>query len=214
MPRATILRARGLMATMQPNAFSSATQPRRLSKCKRRLSKEGLSLKVFDCYRPERAVKAFLDWAKRPDEPASQKRFYPNLGKGELVQRGYIAARSSHSRGVAVDLTLARLPAAPQRSLRPHEPYGACTGPAESRAPDNGLDMGTSFDCFDEASWLTATNLSPTQIHWRKHLKKVMAQFGFASYAKEWWHFTFTRAKAGPAIDVPIRSPGVPNGRR
>ena len=77
------------------------------------------------------------------------KRFYPALEKRSLFALGYIAAHSAHSTGTAVDLTLVQLPPPPAPRLRSARAYGPCTAPAAERAPDNSLDMGTGFDCFD-----------------------------------------------------------------
>ena len=113
------------------------------------LAQENLGLKVYDCYRPTRAVRAMEAWAHDGDDSEATKRFYPALHKRNLFRLGYIAAQSKHSTGTTVDLTLIRLPAAPAPAFDPAARYGPCTGPAAKRAPDNSIDMGTGFDCFD-----------------------------------------------------------------
>ena len=123
------------------------------------VSAKGLTLKVYDCYRPARAVAAFVAWAKLPDDPKAKAIYYPNLTKSALFP-DYIATRSGHSRGATLDLTLAA------RSLRSREAETetASRTPAprrkKSQAPDGSLAMGTSFDCFDVKANTAAPGLS------------------------------------------------------
>jgi D-alanyl-D-alanine dipeptidase len=166
------------------------------------LARESLSLKVYDCYRPTRTVRAFARWAQTPDEKRS-KRFYPNLDKRRLFALGYIAPQSAHSTGNAVDLTLVKLPVAPLPPFDRDAAYGACTGPAAQRAPDNSLDMGTSFDCFDIMSH-TASAVTPDKRRWRDALIAAMRRRGFHNYCREWWHFSF--GMRGLPFDVPIEA--------
>ena len=112
------------------------------------LAKENLSLKVYDCYRPTRAVAAMARWAADPHAMPDTRRFYPGLRKGRLFALGYISGHSAHSRGLAIDLTVVPLKAASAAAFDPGKRYGPCTAPAADRAPDNSLDMGTGFDCF------------------------------------------------------------------
>ena len=123
-----------------------------LKRVQAELAGRNLSLKVYDCYRPKRAVQAFVQWANDGNDGAATKRFYPRLNKSELFAQRYISSASGHSRGNAVDLTLVQLPAKPQAAFDPKRTYGDCSGPAEHRAPDNSVDMGTGFDCFDARS--------------------------------------------------------------
>jgi len=110
-----------------------------------------LSLKVYDCYRPQRAVQAFVDWVKNPNGKGV-KRFYPNVARRDLISFGYIAAASAHAKGAAVDLTLVPLPRKPVAVIEPGATYGPCFAPKAEREPDESLDMGTTFDCFDHLS--------------------------------------------------------------
>jgi zinc D-Ala-D-Ala dipeptidase len=107
-----------------------------------------LALKVYDCYRPRRAVRAFVDWAKNPNSKGLD-RYYPRTSRADLPKLGYIAAVSGHSYGIAVDLTLIPLPRLPTPPITPNTAYGPCIAPKAEREPDESLDMGTSFDCFD-----------------------------------------------------------------
>ena len=164
---------------------------------------ENLSLKVYDCYRPTRAVRAFMRWANDGAREAPTKRFFPALEKRTLFASGYIAATSAHSTGSAVDLTLIQQGAAQAPPFDPRRIYGPCTGPAGERAPDASLDMGTGFDCFDERSHTASRANTPEQKRWRALLVAAMRAHGFHNYFREWWHFSFG-PRGGPAYDFAI----------
>ena len=123
-----------------------------------------LVIKVFDCYRPVRAVMNFVRWARDPNDQAEKAEFYPNVDKRTLFRDGYIASRSGHSRGSTMDLTLAT-------------------------ADGHELDMGTPFDLFSPKSWSDAS-VTPEQHANRMLLAAAMRRRGFRGYDKEWWHFT------------------------
>jgi D-alanyl-D-alanine dipeptidase len=148
------------------------------------LKAKELGLKVYDCYRPERAVASFVAWTKEPDDPAAKAIYYPNVPKGELIP-DYIAARSGHSRGAAVDLTLVPLGS----DLKDSPESGPCTAPQGSEAPDGSLAMGTTFDCFDFKSGKLASNYTAEQNANRNTLRETMQAHGFKDYFSEWWHF-------------------------
>jgi zinc D-Ala-D-Ala dipeptidase len=135
-----------------------------------------LTLVVFDCFRPIRAVDDFVAWTRQGG--STDPRWYPKVKRGDLIAEGYIGERSSHSRGSTVDLALAPLDAAPA-------PDSDCG--AEGMA---ALDFGTGFDCFDERSRTTFSPLASTAIANRKELVELMQAQGFRNYSREWWHFT------------------------
>lgn len=168
------------------------------------LATSGLGLKVYDCYRPERAVRNMMQWATdgRPGTPT--KRFFPKLDKSTLFALGYIATVSAHSTGNTIDLTLVEAARAPVAAFDPAASYGACTDPVAQRSPDDSLDMGTGFDCFDTLSHTASPGLSPEQRHGRATLLAAMGKRGFTNYFREWWHFTF--GEASGRYDVPIRA--------
>jgi D-alanyl-D-alanine dipeptidase len=178
-----------------------------LARVQQALKAHQLSLKVYDCYRPRRAVRSFVAWVRDEasgDDPLL-KRFHPRVERRELISLGYVAAASRHSHGDTVDLTLVELPGPPSPPrFRRDAQYGACTGPAKERAPDSSVDMGTGYDCFDPLSHTNALGITPAQRRWRKMLVEAMAQQGFRNYFKEWWHFTLSRPHAGSSFDVPI----------
>jgi D-alanyl-D-alanine dipeptidase len=165
----------------------------------------GLSLKVYDCYRPVRAVRAMVQWVNDGRAEAPTKRFFPKLPKSSLLS-GYIASRSKHSSGNTIDLTLVKADAAPAAPFDPAATYGPCTATAARRSPDNSIDMGTSFDCFDPASYTASSAVSAEQQRWRNVLVQAMRKQGFANYTREWWHFSYTRSGGLGAYDFPIRA--------
>jgi zinc D-Ala-D-Ala dipeptidase len=154
----------------------------------------GYSLKVFDCYRPVRAVKAFMAWVSAPEDEAT-KSFYPHLAKSKLAPE-YIAPQSTHSTGNTVDLTLVRADAPDRPASAPSD----CTLPD----PRESVDMGTAFDCFDPKAHTASSLASPDQRRARELLKRIMEEAGFDGYAAEWWHFSFRRAKDKYRYDFPI----------
>jgi len=149
-----------------------------------------LSLMVYDCYRPQRAVNYFVRWAADSADTAMRGEFYPRVKKDELLKEGYIASPSTHSRGSTVDITIVALPQSEVDSYRPSQPVMACDAPASRRFRDGSLDMGTGFDCFDPKAHLQASHLTSQQRANRMLLTTLMNQAGFAGYPYEWWHFT------------------------
>jgi zinc D-Ala-D-Ala dipeptidase len=123
-----------------------------LARVQERLARDGLGLKVFDAYRPVRATRAMLDWTRRE-------------GRENLVTDGYIASRSRHNLGAAIDVTLINL----------------STG--------RELPMGTEFDTFSAAAH--TANASGQVARNRATLVRRMAEEGWSNYEKEWWHFSF-----------------------
>jgi D-alanyl-D-alanine dipeptidase len=174
-----------------------------LSAVQRNLAPGGLSLKVYDCYRPARAVRAMAAWANDGNPGDATKRFFPQLDKSRLFALGYIASRSMHSLGIAVDLTLVELAGEPAAAFDPNARYGACNGPLATRAPDDSVDMGTGFDCFDLKAHTASPAITAEQRRWRSTLVDAMGRRGLANYAREWWHFTYGSG-GGSAFDFPI----------
>ncbi len=180
-----------------------------LKRVQAELVQENLSLKVYDCYRPTRAVSAMAAWAHDGDDSDATRRFYPAQRKSRLFALGYIAVQSKHSTGTTVDLTLVKLPVTPAPRFDPAARYGPCTGPAAKRAPDNSVDMGTGFDCFDTRSYGANRAITPEQRRWRGVLNTTMRRHGFANYFREWWHYSFVGAPEPRTYDFAI----VPRGR-
>ena len=147
------------------------------------LRAEHLSLEIFDCYRPVRAVHAFVDWAHDLADQRTKAVHYPNVDKSQLLGP-YIAESSGHSRGATLDLGLVRCV------------VRACSP----------LDMGTEFDLFDARAHTDAPGLGDAQRENRARLLRAMGRHGFVNYPLEWWHFTFKpEPTPGTAYDVPVR---------
>ena len=138
--------------TTTRSASSRGRRRTRLPRRRQALRPQGYTLKVYDCYRPQTAVDDFVGWARRLRDDRMKAEFYPRVDKSRLFEDGYIAERSGHSRGSTVDLTLVKLPARPQPRWRPSMGLVDCAAPYAERFPDNTVDMGTGFDCFDTLS--------------------------------------------------------------
>jgi D-alanyl-D-alanine dipeptidase len=162
-----------------------------LSAVQATVTKQGLTLVVFDCYRPAGAVADFVGWAKAggPEDP----QWHPRVRRDELVAKGYIGAQSSHTRGSTVDLALASV-------ARPSRLENFCGLPQADT-----LDFGSGFDCFDEISETRQANIPAEAAANRRRLVEAMRGFGFRNYSKEWWHFTLENEPfAKTRFDFPI----------
>lgn len=173
-----------------PRCLLTAKAAQALHEAQLSANAQGLSLKLYDCYRPARAVEDFKRWAATPEAQEMKAEFYPSLSKSGLLDGGWIASgRSAHSRGSTVDLTLVALPPRPQRPYLPGETLVACTAPADQRFPDNTIDMGTGYDCFDTRSHTADPRVPAQARQHRQTLKRLMTDAGFVNYANEWWHY-------------------------
>lgn len=173
-----------------------------LARVETQLAAQGLGLIVWDCYRPTRAVDRFADWAAGDGGPDLSALFHPDLSRSALIPQGYIARKSSHSRGVAVDVGL--IPAGKAPPLPQTRPGLRCDGPFANRPAESPLDMGTSFDCFSPLSALDAP-VGPDATANRATLTRAMEAEGFAGYRAEWWHFRHEDTPAAAAQDFPVR---------
>ena len=151
-----------------PVCYLSLPASNALKEVTEELAPFGLGLKVFDAYRPQRSVNHFVRWAKELSDTKMKEKYYPNVNKSELFEKGYIAAHSGHSRGSTIDLTLIDL------------------------ATKKELDMGTGFDFFSPVSWPTSMEVSAQQRANRLLLHSVMLRHGFRALPEEWWHFTLS----------------------
>jgi zinc D-Ala-D-Ala dipeptidase len=161
-----------------------------LRQVQKELAPYSLSLKLYDCYRPQRAVNHFIRWAKDTADTKMKKEFYPTVDKKRLFKDGYIARRSGHSRGSTVDLTIVPNPLPAQEAYNDGQKLCECNLPGEKRFRDNSIDMGTGFDCFHPLSWTDSDGIGLEQKLNRLLLKKAMERHGFKNYRKEWWHYT------------------------
>lgn len=148
---------------------------------------QGFSLKVYDCYRPQRAVTNFVTWAQDPADDATRAEFYPRLAKDTLFPLGYIAAKSGHSRGSVVDVTLVPAGEGASPGWKPGDPLLDCA--AERRFADTSIDMGTGFDCFDPRAATASAEVSAQAQANRAVLENAMTRAGFVNLPEEWWHY-------------------------
>jgi D-alanyl-D-alanine dipeptidase len=178
----------------------SASAANALEKVQRMLAEKKLSLIVWDCYRPKRAVDDFFQWSRDTTHAEMKAEFYPRTDKARLFALGYLARRSAHSRGSTVDLGI--VPSAfssvppPDRS----QPLKACTSPKGERFEDGTIDFGTGYDCLDVLANTSNALVGGTALRNRQTLKSRMKAAGFRAYAREWWHFEL--------IDEPFNGDG------
>ena len=153
-----------------------------LSKAQRLAKAQGLAILIYDCYRPQRAVDDFVKWVSANEDEPTKAAYYPNVQRSELIDRGYIASRSGHSRGSTIDLTLIAI---------------------ESGQP---LNMGTPWDYFDARSHTASKEVDEATIKNRQTLKRIMESAGFKGYYAEWWHFTLNNEPFPDTyFDIPIQ---------
>ncbi len=129
------------------------------------------------------------------------------MAKDRLFADGCIAEKSGHSRGSTVDLTIVKLPPLPQRPFRPGEALKPCFAPG--RFPDNRVDMGSGYDCFDTLSHTDDPRVTGEARTNRRLLKGTLATAGFRNLAEEWWHYTFN-GEPFPDTYFDFPSPGTP----
>jgi D-alanyl-D-alanine dipeptidase len=149
--------------------FLQVPAARALARVEAALRREHQRLRIYDCYRPARAVRHFVAWAGDLTDQRTKPRYYPNLGKGKLLG-DYISPTSGHSRGATLDLTLMQ-----------------CDANGTGCVP---LDMGTAFDFFDPAANTDSPQATAEQRANRLRLRRAMEHAGFRNYPMEWWHFT------------------------
>ena len=137
-----------------------------LKKASDALIAKGYRLKVFDAYRPQTAVNHFIRWAEQVDDIRMKEYFYPDVDKSLLFELEFICAKSSHSRGSTVDLTLFDM------------------------KTEREVDMGGTFDWFGEESYPDYDGITDEQKAMRGILRDAMLAAGFKPFATEWWHFT------------------------
>jgi len=149
-----------------PTAICTKSAAEALRKAQIELNQKGLGLKVFDAYRPQRAVDHFVRWAQVMSDTLNKKEYYPDIPKSKLFELGYIAEKSGHTRGSTADLTIIDI------------------------STKSELDMGSPFDFFGPISGHGYKDLTDEQKSNRSLLRSVMEKYGFKAYEEEWWHYT------------------------
>ena len=156
-----------------------------LQRAEASLRQQHLRMKLFDCYRPVRAVRDFVRWAEDLPDQRTKPHYYPNLDKRALLG-DYIAPVSGHSRGATLDLTLLRCDA--------------------NDAHCQPLDMGTDFDFFDPRANTESPDVTEMQRANRERLRAAMTAQGFRNYPLEWWHYTLVPEPTPDLLyDVPVQ---------
>ncbi len=149
-----------------PLCLLSEAASRALNQAQEVAMSQGLSLLMYDCYRPQRAVDEFVAWVSGTSPEPMKAKYYPSLERSSLIDLGYIARQSGHSRASTVDLTLV------------------------DREIGQPLDMGTPWDFFDPMSHTESADIDPAARDNRLLLREIMMASGFKPYYAEWWHFT------------------------
>ena len=150
----------------EPVALLTKEAAKALKEVSDDLVKKGYRLKIYDAYRPQKAVTNFVNWSKNIGDTRMKSYFYPNLDKSVLFDQGYIDEKSGHSRGSTVDLTLFDM------------------------KTEKEADMGGTFDFFGEESHPDYKKISGEQYANRMLLRDSMMSHGFKPLPEEWWHFT------------------------
>jgi len=146
------------------------------------IASKNMTFKIFDCYRPQRAVDEFILWTKNIDDQSTKQFYYPNIEKSQLLGP-YIAARSGHSRGNTIDLTIV----------------------VNEEGQFSDLDMGSSYDLFDPISHTFNNKIKLEQQSNRVFLKNVLEKYGFEYYELEWWHFSYKTNENIKHLDFLVR---------
>jgi zinc D-Ala-D-Ala dipeptidase len=165
-----------------------------LATVQRILAENQLSLIVWDCYRPKRAVEDFVGWSRDPAHSEMKAEFYPRTDKKRLFDLGYLARRSAHSRGSTVDLGIVPIGFSSAPPPKPSQSLQACTAPKGERFEDGTIDFGTGYDCLDVLGNTSNPLVGRTALRNRQMLRSTMKAAGFRPYAREWWHFELINA--------------------
>lgn len=170
---------------LAPKCFLLRPVAEALARVEHELRAQHYRLKLWDCYRPTRAVADFVHWAHDLSDLRTKPQHYPNLDKSQLLG-DYIAPVSGHSRGATVDLTMER-----------------CAADGTHCTP---LDMGTDFDWFGVRAHTDAPGTGAAQLANRHRLRAAMEREGFQNYTLEWWHYTLTPEPTPHTMyDVPVQ---------
>ncbi|MFI0036313.1 D-Ala-D-Ala dipeptidase VanX [Streptomyces mutabilis] len=154
-----------------------------LERAREQAETQGFGLLLWDGYRPQRAVDCFMRWSQLPEDGRTKARHYPNIGRAEMFEQGYVAAKSGHSRGSTVDLTLYDL------------------------ASQEIVPMGGGHDLMDPLSHHGAQGITQAEARNRRHLRTIMEACGFIAYDCEWWHYTLAdEPYPDTYFDFPITS--------
>lgn len=178
-----------------------------LVRAQQALKEQGLTLKVFDCYRPTIAVTDFIAWSRNAIEPGNPF-FFPTKHEQALFVGRYLSKVPAHSKGNTVDVAIANIGNSATVLTARATPISACTAAGVNEF-DGTLDFGTSYDCLNEASATSSARVSARARDNRRLLERTMRLAGFRNYASEWWHFEFAAESYLPRQSFPITAPDV-----
>ena len=171
----------------QPTALLTVEAAKALKAVSDDVKAQGYRLKIFDAYRPQRAVNHFMAWAKKTDDTRMKAYFYPDLDKNVLFPRGYIAEKSGHSRGSTVDLTLFDMTTEKEVDMGgTFDWFGKESHPDWCGNPETGKYTGD----FPGSTPPTGGKINEVQFKNRMILRRTMMRHGFKPIKEEWWHFT------------------------
>ena len=174
----------------EPIALLTKEAAGALKKVNDELIKHGYRIKIFDAYRPTRAVKHFMKWSKDKNDDKMREFFYPDLDKASIFESGYLAKNSPHSRGSTVDITL----------------FDMKLG--------KDVDMGSPFDFLGDISHPDSSKVTKKQHENRMFLKDIMTSNGFKSIKSEWWHFVLENEPyPNTYFDFPVNSNSIKKTR-
>ncbi len=174
-----------------PRTILTRAAAEALHKVQEELLNEGYCLVVYDAYRPQKAVDNFMRWSTDISEQSMKKRYYPRVNKADVFDLGYVAKKSGHSRGSTVDLSIIKI----DKKLKNNSEIVVLSrqlndGFSILCLDDNSVDMGSTFDLFDEASHHDTSLVGASYIKLRNYLRHKMEKYGFKAYSNEWWHYT------------------------
>lgn len=172
---------------LQPVAILTREAAEALVAVNNNLMQNGLRLKVFDAYRPARAVRSFCQWARVEDDTLTKRSYYPEVEKKDLFRLNYLSSKSTHSRGSTVDLTLVDMETGEE------------------------VDMGSHFDFLGDISHFSYAEITPEQRRNRTLLREAMMQGGFSPIESEWWHFRLRNEPTKEMFDFPVHRDSIPN---
>lgn len=170
-------------------AMLSTKAAEALSKAQDLFAEDGYKIVVYDGYRPSKAAAAFYAWSQDATQTQMREWFYPHLDKKTLFDRGFLARRSTHSRGCAIDMSLVK----DDNPINEYAPTKRVLsdGTEFTFLRDGTVDMGTHFDFFGDASFTENTTIPTKAMQNRLYMCQVMHECGFKNFYKEWWHFSF-----------------------
>lgn len=188
----------------KPKIILTRSAAEALKNVQKVMQSKGYSLIVYDGYRPQHTVDAWVLWSQVSSDQVAKELYYPTITKTEAFRLGYIAKKSAHSRGSTVDLSLIRLGKQFHPTVLSHRKLP--NGEEIPFLDDGSVDMGSSFDLFHEVSHHDSPLVNKNATEKRNFLRRTMLQNGFKEFSTEWWHYTLEKEPfPGTYFNFPIR---------